>query len=98
MFMTTINTFTKKVMLKESLPYSLLFLKCPRCGQGKIQEAELYKLSNFNKVRKSWPTCDIKYPIEPSFYEGSMCVYYGLGVVVAIYILTMFLGQIYFQI
>ncbi len=64
--------------------YSALFLKCPRCRQGKLLEASPYKVSNFNKVRNRCPKCNLKYAIEPSFFYGSMYVSYGVGVAIAV--------------
>lgn len=79
---------------KESKLYSILFLKCPRCHEGDFLEASPYKLSNFNKVKKNCPSCDLKYSIEPSFYYGSMYVSYGVGiaVAVAVYVLIQIFG------
>ena len=71
--------------------YSIILLKCPRCHQGGFLEANPYRLSNFNKVKKRCPKCDLKYSIEPSFYYGSMYVSYavGIAVAVAVYVLTL---------
>ena len=79
---------------KGSKLYSILFLKCPRCHKGAFLEANPYKLSNFNKVKKRCPKCELKYSIEPSFYTGSMYVSYGVGVAVAVavYVLTLLFG------
>lgn len=76
---------------KGSKLYSILFLKCPRCQKGAFFEANPYKLSNFNKVKKHCPKCELKYSIEPSFYTGSMYVSYavGIAVAVAVYVLTL---------
>ncbi len=74
--------------------YSILFLKCPQCRQGKFLEANPYKLSNANKVKESCPKCALKYSIEPAFYTGAMYVSYGVGIAVAVaaYALTLIFG------
>lgn len=81
-------------MFKNSILYSILFLKCPQCRQGKFLEANPYRLSNFNKVKINCPKCDLKYSIEPSFYAGSMYVSYGVGIAVALaaYVLQLLFG------
>jgi len=75
---------------KGSKLYSIPLLKSPRCHQGVFLEANPYKLSNFNKVEQRWRKCDLKYSIEPNFYDGSMYVLYAVGIVVAVavYVLT----------
>ncbi|SNR41193.1 Protein of unknown function [Maribacter sedimenticola] len=82
------------MLLKGTKLYSILFIKCPRCHKGEFLEANPYKLSNFNKVKKHCPKCDLKYSIEPSFYTGSMYVSYavGIAVAVAVYMLTLLFG------
>lgn len=79
---------------KELKLYGILFLKCPRYHDVDFLEANPYKLSNFNKVKKNCPSCNLKYNIEPSFYYGSMYVSYGVGiaVAVAVYVLIQFFG------
>ncbi len=69
---------------KGSKLHSILFLKCPRCHEGKFLKAHPYNLANFNKVREKCPKCGLKYSIEPSFYYGSMYVSYGVGIAVAV--------------
>ena len=80
--------------LKKTILYSILFLKCPQCRQGKFLVAHPYRLSNMNKVKKECPKCNLKYHIEPSFYTGSMYVSYGVGIAVAfaVYVLTLLFG------
>ena len=79
------------LILKRSILYSTLFLKCPRCRQGQFLEAHPYKLSKLNKVRETCPKCQLRYSIEPAFYTGSMYVSYGVGIAVAVaaYVLTL---------
>lgn len=79
-------------MFKKPKLYSILFLKCPRCRQGKFLEASPYKLSNANKVKESCPKCDLKYSMEPAFYTGAMYVSYGVGIAIAAYMFTLIFG------
>jgi uncharacterized protein (DUF983 family) len=81
-------------MFKKPKLYSILFLKCPQCRQGKFLEASPYKLSNANKVKESCPKCGLKYSMEPAFYTGAMYVSYGVGIAVAVatYLLTLIFG------
>lgn len=80
--------------MKRTYLYSLLFLKCPQCRQGKFLEAHPYKLSNMNKVKEKCPKCGLHYSIEPAFYTGSMYVSYAVGIAVgvAVFVLTYFTG------
>lgn len=80
--------------MKRTKLYSILFLKCPQCRQGKFLEAHPYRLSNMNKVKEECPKCKLKYHIEPSFYTGSMYVSYGVGIAVAVaaYVLQLIFG------
>lgn len=73
--------------------YSILFLKCPQCRQGKFLEANPYKLSSVNKVKERCPQCQLKYSMEPAFYTGSMYVSYAVGVAIAV--AAYFLGLIF---
>lgn len=80
-------------MIRRKL-YSVLFLKCPQCRQGRLLEANPYKLSNMNKVKEACPKCSLKYSLEPAFYTGSMYVSYAVGIAVAVatYVLTLIFG------
>lgn len=79
---------------KGSKLYSILFMKCPRCHQGRFLENHPYNLSSMNKVKDSCPSCGLKYMMEPSFYYGSMYVSYAVGVAVAmaVYVLIYISG------
>lgn len=60
--------------------YSILRMKCPRCHQGAFFEGHPYRFSTMGKVKEKCPSCELKYSIEPSFYQGSYYVAYALGV------------------
>lgn len=44
------------------------------------------------KVRERFSNHDLKYPIEPSFYTGSMYVSYALGIAATAYTITLIFG------
>ncbi len=80
--------------MKSSILYSILFLKCPQCRQGKFLQEHPYHISKMNAVKTRCAKCDLKYSIEPSFYTGSMYVSYGVGIAfaVAAYMLLLIFG------
>ena len=73
---------------------SILFLKCPRCRKGDLLKSKPYHLSQFNKVNKNCPNCELRFNIEPGFFFGSMYVSYGIGVGIgiAVFIVLLSLG------
>ncbi len=85
----------KNRLMKNSILYSILFLKCPQCRQGEFLKENPYHLSRMNAVRSRCPRCDLKYSIEPSFYTGSMYVSYAVGIAfaVATYVVLLILGH-----
>ncbi len=62
---------------------SVLFLKCPRCTEGKFLEKPPYSFST-NKVLDKCPRCKVNYHLETSFYTGSMYVSYAVGVAIGV--------------
>lgn len=64
--------------------YSIFFLKCPRCLQGKFFASHPFDLRSLNHVKDRCPCCDLNYKIEPSFYFGSMYISYALGIALAV--------------
>jgi len=71
--------------------YSILRLKCPRCQEGDFYKGHPYSYSGMGRVKENCSKCDLKYNIEPSFYQGSYYVTYALGVVlfIAVWILQL---------
>ena len=68
------------MLSKGTKLYSVLRMKCPNCQEGKFFEGHPYKYSTIGKVKEQCPECNIKYSIEPGFYQGSYYVTYGLSV------------------
>jgi len=60
--------------------YSILTLKCPRCHEGSFYKGHPYRYSAMGRVEDHCEKCDLKYNIEPSFFQGSYYVVYALGV------------------
>lgn len=77
-------------MKNQPKPYSIFFMKCPRCLQGKFFASHPFDLRSLNHVKDRCPCCDLNYKIEPSFYFWSMYISYALGIAIAItiYLLT----------
>lgn len=71
--------------------YSILRLKCPRCQEGDFYKGHPYSYSGMGRVKENCSKCDLKYNIEPSFYQGSYYVTYALGVAlfIAVWILQL---------
>ena len=72
--------------------YSIIRFKCPRCHEGDFYKNHPYSYSGMGRVKENCSKCDLKYNIEPSFYQGSYYVTYGLGVAlfIAVWILQLF--------
>ncbi len=74
--------------------YSILRLKCPRCHEGDFYKGSPFKFSTMGRVKENCLECNLKYNIEPSFFQGSYYVTYGLGV--ALFITVWVLQLIFF--
>lgn len=79
-------------MLKKGTKiFSILKMRCPRCNKGRFYESHPYNLKKIGEVKKECNNCNLKYDMEPIFFQGSYYVSYGLGVAlfVAIFVLKM---------
>ena len=79
-------------MLKKGTKiFSILKMRCPRCNKGRFYESHPYNLKKIGEVKKECNHCNLKYDMEPGFFQGSYYVSYGLGVAlfVAIFVLKM---------
>ena len=79
-------------MLKKGTKlFSILKMKCPKCNKGRFYESHPYNLKKIGEVKKKCNNCNLKYDMEPGFFQGSYYVSYGLGVAlfVAIFVLKM---------
>lgn len=59
---------------------SILRMKCPRCQEGDFFTSHPYNLKNAGNIHEQCAKCNLKYEMEPGFYQGAMYVSYGLGV------------------
>lgn len=59
---------------------SILRMKCPRCQEGDFFISHPYDLKNAGNIHEHCPKCNLKYEMEPGFYQGAMYVSYALGV------------------
>ena len=79
-------------MFKEGTKlFSILKMRCPKCNKGRFYESHPYNLKKIGEVKKECKNCNLKYDMEPGFFQGSYYVSYGLGVAlfVAIFVLKM---------
>lgn len=74
---------------KETILYSVLNAKCPRCHEGDFFETKNpYNLKKFDKMPHRCPVCNEDFDRETGFYYGAMYISYGLTVAfgVAVYV------------
>lgn len=57
-------------------------MKCPNCQEGDFFEGSIFKAD----VKEKCTNCELKYSIEPGFYQGSYYVVYALSVAVFVII------------
>jgi uncharacterized protein (DUF983 family) len=79
-------------MFKEGTKlFSILKMRCPKCNKGRFFKSHPYNFKKIGEVKKECSNCNLKYDMEPGFFQGSYYVSYGLGVAlfVAIFILKM---------
>ena len=79
-------------MFKEGTKlFSILKMRCPKCNKGRFFKSHPYNFKKMGEVKKECSNCNLKYDMEPGFFQGSYYVSYGLGVAlfVAIFILKM---------
>ncbi len=68
-------------MAKPNKLYSVLFNKCPRCGQGDFFITKsAYNLRNFDKMNRYCAHCGADFVPEPGFYQGALYISYALYV------------------
>lgn len=76
---------------KDTILYSVVNNKCPRCHEGNFFETNNpYILNRFDKMHKNCPVCNEDFERETGFYYGAMYVSYGLTVAfgVGVFLLT----------
>ena len=67
--------------MKHNRIYSLLFNKCPRCGEGDFFITKSAYSLKFDKMNKACPHCGENLVPEPGFYQGALYMSYAFYVV-----------------
>ena len=66
---------------KVNLLQAIFKFKCPSCRQGDLfRYKNPYRLRHLNKMYERCSNCNLKYSIEPGFYQGAAYVSYALQV------------------
>ncbi|MBD1397697.1 DUF983 domain-containing protein [Pontibacter sp. JH31] len=82
---------------KNSLFYSILTARCPRCREGDMFPKNTWYTTRFAEMHKSCPCCGQPYEPEPGFYYGAMYVSFGFNVAIfltALFILYQFVEEL----
>lgn len=75
------TTILNDMAFKQTLLYSILKAKCPRCHKGDFFETRHpYNLIKFDKMHQNCPICGEDFERETGFYYGAMYASYGLTV------------------
>ena len=80
------NSIKFKIMFKKGTKlYSIINNKCPQCHEGDFfEESNPYKLKSLFDMHRNCSNCNLKYEIEPSFFQGAMYVSYGLTIALSV--------------
>jgi uncharacterized protein (DUF983 family) len=82
--------------MKHSRIYSVLFNKCPRCGEGDFFITKSAYSLKFDKMNKACPHCGENLVPEPGFYQGALYMSYAFYVVfmlIYFFIFVNFFGE-----
>lgn len=60
--------------------HSVVFNKCPRCGEGDFFITKTAYARNFDKMNKNCPHCGENLVPEPGFYQGALYMSYAFYV------------------
>ena len=70
---------------------SIFKFKCPRCRVGNLfLNNNPYILRDLNKMHKRCDNCNLKFSIEPGFFQGAAYVSYGLQVLSSLIVFNCF--------
>ena len=65
--------------------------KCPRCRKGDLFKFKNpYKLKHLNEMHERCSNCDLKYSLEPGFFQGAAYVSYALQVLNCLIVFNLF--------
>ena len=79
---------------------SIFKFRCPQCRKGKLFiNNNPYRLRQLNKMYDNCHVCNLKFSIEPGFYQGAAYVSYALQVLNSLIIFNIlyWLLDIYWQ-
>jgi uncharacterized protein (DUF983 family) len=82
--------------MKHNRIYSVLFNKCPRCGEGDFFITKSAYSLKFDKMNKACPHCGENLVPEPGFYQGALYMSYAFYVVfmlIYFFIFVNFFGE-----
>jgi len=85
-------------MTTNSRIRSVIFNKCPRCGEGDFFISKTAYTRNFEEMHKTCPHCSLPYIPEPGFYQGALYMSYAFYVafmLVYFSLFTAFLSEYY---
>ncbi len=73
-------------MKQESVKYSILKMKCPRCHQGDlfVHKNHYQLFTGFMKMHKNCSVCNQTFNPEPGFYFGAAYVSYAIGTAICV--------------
>lgn len=75
--------------------HSVLFNKCPRCGEGDFFVTKSAYTRHFDKMNKTCPHCGENLVPEPGFYQGALYMSYAFYV--AFMLIYFFIFNIFFS-
>ena len=87
----------RRMSQRNSLLYSIVAAKCPRCREGNMFPKNTLYTSKFADMYDSCPCCGQPYEPEPGFFYGAMYVSFALNVaifLVSLFILYQFVEEI----
>jgi uncharacterized protein (DUF983 family) len=58
--------------------------KCPKCEKGDVFQFSWWQLTNFSKMNKTCPNCQVNFEVEPGFFYGAMYLSYGFSLIIMI--------------
>src|SRR5687768_5470551 len=82
---------------QNSLVYSILTVKCPRCREGNMFPKGTLYSTKFSDMNKNCPCCGQDLEQEPGYYYGAMYVSFAFNVgifLVAFFILSQLVKEV----
>lgn len=64
------------IFKKGSKPYSIFYLKCPRCHEADMFDTPTFSFKKPFEMKKECPDCGLDFEPEPGYYYGAMFISY----------------------